>query len=280
MYLLLVFALFLTACNALKPWYEPCGISKYADAGDFPLPERRLIVGGIPARPNEFPWQISMRTWSNFHYCGGSIINEQWVLTAAHCVEGDIPAQVQIVAGDHTRNEINSARQVFTVDGLFMHPDYDDRELTGDAALVKLSTRIEFNDNVQPVCAPEPANDYVYYLSQCSGWGTLFSGGPCCPETLQYVTLNVTTNAFCAAAYPGETITDDMICASDNNGGRERDSCQGDSGGPLTIKSSDGKFSLIGIVSWGYGCASGWPGVYGRVTEFLDWIEQTIDNNP
>jgi len=91
--------------------------------------------------------------------------------------------------------------------------------------------------------------------------------------------MNITTNTFCQAEYPGETITADMICASDNTGGNERDSCQGDSGGPLVVGNSNGGWTIAGIVSWGIGCASGYPGVYSRVAYFNDWISTTMANN-
>jgi trypsin len=271
-------------CYAQPPsWYAgTCGRSKYADAGEMPLPplRRGMIVGGQEARPFEFPWQVSMRTKQNAHYCGGSIINQLWIVTASHCVDGDTPNQVLIVVGDHKRDDAsNTFRQSINVVQIHMHPNYDSRNLYNDVAVVKLATPITFNENVQPVCAPDSANLYTYRLSQCAGWGTLSSGGSCCPQTLQYVTLNVTTNDFCQAEYTNDDISVDMICATDNTGSNQRDSCQGDSGGPLTVKNSDGSFALVGIVSWGIGCASGYPGVYGRVGEFNTWITNTINSN-
>jgi secreted trypsin-like serine protease len=271
-------------CYAQTPiWYSGvCGRSKYPDAGEYPLPasRRRLIVGGVEARPHEFPWQVSLRTPSGSHFCGGSVINEWWVVTASHCIDGDTPGSLIVVAGDHTRNDAsNTVRQTLPVQRLFMHPQYDPYELMNDVALIKVSTPIQINLDVAPICAPDSSNDYVNYFTQCSGWGTLSSGGACCPQTLQYVTMNVTTNEFCDRAYPPYDITPDMICATDNNGSRDRDSCQGDSGGPLSIKGPDGAFHLIGTVSWGIGCASGYPGVYGRVTTSNNWITDTITNN-
>jgi len=194
-------------------------------------------------------------------------------------MSGETPAILSVVIGDHTRNDqSNTVRQTLNVEAIFMHPDYNSRTLVNDVALVKLATAITFTPDLQPVCGPEPTDQYVYKKSVCSGWGTLSSGGACCPQTLYYVSLNVTTNDFCNAAYPRDNITPDMICASDNNGGTERDSCQGDSGGPLAVKGANGAFTLVGIVSWGIGCASGYPGVYSRVSHFNDWILATIKN--
>jgi len=246
----------------------------------MPLPRGGLIVGGIEAQPYEFPWQTSLRRKStNSHFCGGSIINDRWVITAAHCADGETPAILSIVTGDHTRNQPNDVRASRDVERIFMHPQYNSRTLINDVALVKLTAPIPFSLDVQPICAPERNDQYAYRKTSCSGWGTQSSGGACCPQTLRYVTMNITTNAYCNTAYPRDNITADMICATDNTGSRDRDSCQGDSGGPLMVKESDGSFTLVGIVSWGIGCASGYPGVYSRVSFAEDWILQTINSN-
>jgi secreted trypsin-like serine protease len=281
--LALILASFFAVGLAQNEWYPgSCGVSQYADAGEMPLPPgtSTKIVGGIEARQGEFPWQVSVRRRSSdSHFCGGSIINANWVVTAAHCLVGESAGQVSIVVGEHDSGAISGVRVSHNVDSIFVHPDYSARTSENDVSVVKTSDAIDFNDNVQPICSPQQGNDYVYYKSQCSGWGTVNSGGICCPDVLRYVTLNVTTNAFCDAVYTTNTIYPDMICATDNTGMNERDSCQGDSGGPLSVKSAGGVFSLIGIVSWGIGCASGYPGVYSRVTYNADWITDTINSN-
>jgi len=261
-------------------WHNgPCGQSKYPDAGNQPLPPFRKIVGGIDAREFEFPWQTSMRRAStDSHFCGGSIINSEWVITAAHCMSGETPNQVSVVIGEHDRNDgSNGVRQSLDVVQIVVNPNYNPVRLTNDVALVRVATPIAFNENIQPICGPEPTDLFEYRYSLCSGWGTLSSGGACCPAILKYVSLNVTTNTFCDAEYTTDQITADMICASDNNGGNDRDSCQGDSGGPLMVKDGNNIFTLVGLVSWGIGCASGYPGVYARTTAFHDWILSVIN---
>jgi secreted trypsin-like serine protease len=251
-----------------------CGRSKYNNAGSQPLPPGQRIVGGVAAQPYEFPWQASLRRRAtNSHFCGGFIINSRWIMTAAHCTRGETPAIMVVVIGDHTRNEVsNPERLTLEVESINAHHLYNPSTFQYDVSLVKTQATIMFNENIQPVCAPDAALTYDHWRSVCSGWGTLSSGGACCPQTLQYVSMNLTTNAYCDAAYPTYRIYDDMICATDNTGSRERDSCQGDSGGPLMVQEADGTFRVVGIVSWGIGCASGYPGVYARVSYYQQWI--------
>jgi secreted trypsin-like serine protease len=194
-------------------------------------------------------------------------------------MSGESPALVEVVVGEHDRGAASTVRQTLGVAAIFVHENYNARTFENDISLIQTDAAIAFSVNVQPICAPDPANDYVYYKSQCSGWGTINSGGICCPDVLRYVTLNITTNAYCDAVYTTNTIYPDMICATDNSGMNERDSCQGDSGGPLSTKSASGIFSLIGIVSWGIGCASGFPGVYCRVGSHTAWVTGIITTN-
>jgi len=268
-----------TANAAIPVWSSTgCGQSKYANAGDMNLPAG-FIVGGQDAQANEFPWQVSLRRKAtNSHFCGGSIISNQWVLTAAHCVQGEDARSLTVVIGEHDSGAESTVRVSLDVSSIAINPGYSSATSANDIALLKVQQTITFNREVQPVCAPDDAVSYYYRKSQCSGWGSLRSGGACCPPILKYVTLNITTNDFCNRAYGGvrDRITDDMICASDNYGGNDRDSCQGDSGGPLTVKESDGTFRIVGVVSWGIGCASGYPGVYSRVQYFNNWISTTI----
>ena len=144
-----------------------------------------------------------------------------------------------------------------------------------DWIMLKLDSALDFNDAVQPTCLPQPnwapdndPNNHCFV----SGWGTLSYQGNS-PDSLQWVEVPAVTNAICNQAY-SNSITDAMICAGLAEGGK--DSCQGDSGGPL-ICAVNGKAHLVGVVSFGVGCAlPNWPGVYARVTAVLSWIKSNM----
>jgi secreted trypsin-like serine protease len=256
-----------------------CGVSKYADAGDMFLPVP-TIVGGIQAREYEFPWQVSLRDKaSNSHFCGGTIISDTWILTAAHCLTDVLARSLSVVVGEYQRSATYSAvRQTLDAQATYIHKQYAADNQTNDIGLIKLAGNIVFNVNVQPACLPVSNDLYQGQKCQCSGWGTLFYYATSLPDYLQYVTLNITTDTYCHEAFlPNESIYPGMMCATDNQGDTTRDSCQGDSGGPLTVKNSTGNFHVVGIVSWGIGCASGFPGVYTRVSDYLQWIDDVTN---
>jgi len=234
------------------------------------------IVGGEQAERGEIPWQVS---WRNFgsHTCGGSIVNENWVLSAGHCCAGVIGSG-DIVAGGidiYLPEGVEQHRSVTK----FSYPDYDSSTIDGDVCLLKVDEPFEFNDEIQPIALDTnldwntigiPANFMV------SGWGTKSSGG-LVAEKLRKVTVPHVPTEVCSRDYSasGYSITDGMICA----GEKGKDSCQGDSGGPMVGTNENGTV-LVGVVSWGIGCAQeGYPGVYARVAYFIDWLEETIANN-
>ena len=125
---------------------------------------------------------------------------------------------------------------------------------------------------VQPICLPEPGQDYDNVTALVTGWGRLESRGSQ-PDILQEVEVETMTNRACARSHGDHKITNNMICA----GSQGRDACWGDSGGPLAVMGQDGSFRQIGVVSWGNGCGTpGYPGVYTRVSSLLAWIQDRI----
>merc|ERR1711872_679893 len=215
------------------------------------------IVGGEEAADGEFPWQVSLRTIGaigSTHFCGGSIIDKDWILTAAHCCAGQIPATMHVVAGGIKLNNFENEEEPRNLDKIIGHPNYASATITNDACLLKLKESLE--------CT-------------VTGWGTLSEGGFGLPNVLHKVTVPVVSDEDCNESYSGHNaIADSMICAGLPDGGK--DSCQGDSGGPF-FAGEPGSEELIGIVSWGIGCArKGYPGVYTEVSYFVDWIMETM----
>nr|ACL12061.1 fibrinolytic protease [Perinereis aibuhitensis] len=245
-------------------WESGCGKSRYTDAGGLNGPR---IVGGQESRPNEFPWQVSMQSSFGSHYCGAIIINRNWIMTAAHCTAGDSASDLYLMVGEHDRSSTDGPERTYRVSVLRQHENYNQFTLDNDISVMQTTQTIGLSEDVAAVCAPSTST-YAGRTAVVSGWGTLRSGGPCCPQILQYVQVPVISNNECNTIdYPGD-ITDGMICAGNR---LSTDACQGDSGGPLVVKDGE-TFAVIGIVSWGIGCASGYAGVYARVSTYMNWI--------
>jgi len=221
------------------------------------------IVGGGPAERNEYPWQVRLSSG-----CGGSIISRDKILTAAHCTEGHPVERITVFTRDHDRTR-EDGEVSHSVCSKREHPDYNrEAKYDKDIAILTLCKPLMFTEAVGPICLPDPAQDYDNVKALLTGWGTLSYGGQH-PDILQEVNVTTITNQQCRGKY--SRITEYMICAGDVG----RDSCQGDSGGPLSVLGQDDRYTQIGIVSWGNGCAKpGYPGVNTRLTSLLDWVNQ------
>jgi len=143
-----------------------------------------------------------------------------------------------------------------------------------DIALIKIQGSFSFSRTVQPVCLPSRGQEWGSRQSfLVSGWGSLSSGGSS-PDKLMQVTVPKYDQRYCEQDYGANKIWEHVICAGFENGGK--DSCQGDSGGPLVARIG-GRFTLAGVVSWGYGCAkAGYPGVYTHVSHYIDWANKIM----
>ncbi|XP_068220005.1 transmembrane protease serine 9-like [Palaemon carinicauda] len=237
----------------------------------------KRIVGGVEADVNEYPWQAGLvRVGGVNPFCGASIIGRQHVLTAAHCTKAiqDYEWRVEVLVGGHHTSPSSSKTPVsarIPIDSIIQHPNYDTSTLRNDISLIKLAAVLDLDADprLAPVCLPTPEKLYVGAMAVVSGWGKLSEGGVQA-HSLQKVWVPVMTNKECEFPYRG-AIFPESLCAGYSDG--EKDACQGDSGGPLTTE-EDSHMVQIGVVSWGTGCARpGKPGVYTRVSKYLDWIK-------
>jgi trypsin len=232
------------------------------------------IVGGIQARANSWPWQVVMCSGSSTSSCslrcGGSIINDRWILTAAHCTQTS-PGSITIKAGAHRYSSDRPGSgevQHISVSRIVNHASYGrPTTFSNDISLVQLSSSLRMGDRVQPVCLPANENGHTDEgnVAFVTGWGSLSSGGSI-SSTLQQVRVPFVSNSKCAQNYGSSSIDGTMVCLGlfDEGG---KDACQGDSGGPVVKKGNDNRWYLYGATSWGRGCAlPGYPGVYARVS--------------
>merc|ERR1712198_747541 len=192
---------------------------------------------------------------------------------------------VKIVAGEHNLRYTEGSEQKIYVERHFTHPSYGSRSQKNDITLLKLSQDLRFDSYTQPACLPKLANENSDYAPGSdvivSGWGSTRAtyATRSSPSTLQVVTVPLISDSTCKKSkYYGSQISYSMVCAGKLGVGG-KDSCQGDSGGPL-VKKINGKWTVLGVVSWGYGCARpDKPGVYTRVARFEKWIQDTMKHN-
>ncbi|XP_063188569.1 ovochymase-2 isoform X8 [Chroicocephalus ridibundus] len=249
------------------------------------------IVGGNQVKQGSHPWQVSLKRRQK-HFCGGTIVSAQWVVTAAHCLlDRDLLQYLSVTAGEHDLRIRENGEQTLPVKYVIKHPNFDPRRpMDYDIALVKLDGAFNFSSSVLPACLPDPGEKFeAGYICTACGWGRLNENGVL-PQVLHEVNLPILNSKECSRALStlkkpirGDTI----MCAGFPDGGK--DACQGDSGGPLLCRSRHGAWTLAGVISWGMGCARGWrsnekkkhhnrgsPGIFTDLSAVLSWVQENM----
>ncbi|KAJ8976745.1 hypothetical protein NQ317_004297 [Molorchus minor] len=248
----------------LVSWGNGCARPNFPGAPSYqaivPMLDGR-IVGGQSVNIANYPYQISLQR-SNSHICGTGLISATWSLTAAHCVVGGTVSAFSLRGGSSTRN---SGGQVLAAAQILLHASYSSSTLDYDIAAIRTATGFTVTD-ARAVALPSAGSGPVAgATATLTGWGTTSEGGAAA-TTLQMVQVPVVSQASCRSSYSTSSITDRMFCAGFAAGGR--DACQGDSGGPVIVGGV-----LVGLVSWGNGCARpNFPGVYTNVPALRSWV--------
>jgi secreted trypsin-like serine protease len=241
-------------------------------AGKIKTKTNPRIIGGQEATPHSIPYQAFLEIYSESQmwYCGGTLVSQNYILTAGHC--GVDAVKLDVILGAHKALQPEDTQLVLTSTEVKVHEEYDGDNIFNDIALVKLPRTISFTSALQPSVLPSYSdinNTYSEVRANVSGWGLtdMYETKP--SEVLHYLEMRVTTNKECDDNF-NATIIPSMICTS---GEDDTGSCSGDSGGPLV---TDGV--PIGIVSFGViFCMPGYPSGFTRITSFLDWIAANSD---
>jgi trypsin len=278
---LLIFAVILSVAFA--------GPLKHYKGKRLFAPMQERIIGGEQADEGEFPYLVSIQLFGA-HSCGGSILNSNHILTAAHCLQGMLPILITVVAGAHNQMvnaTVEPSQQRIGSLLHFLHPTWDDVAIDGDVGIIRLVNTLDLDDadgRVRPLPGIA-AQDFEWDEGTRAinmGWGYTYNGAILPARFPHKVTINTWARTHCETIYnPINLFTQSMICAGSHQG-QPAGSCSGDSGSPLMceiIPGSD-EFVACGVVSWGIQGECGnpvWPTVFGNVAFAAEWIRATAN---
>lgn len=256
--------------------------------GDVPF-ETADIIGGVASPRGARPWQalLTIKTPTSRNLCGGSLISDRWVLTAAHCASGRTPDNFSVVLGESDRGLVEGSEQVFSVDRVIVHPKFDISTVANDVALLRLSVAPTLSAFVQPI-ALAAGDDGAGIPAVMSGWGltsqqttaTAATPTATAATVLQEVSMPLVSNQTCSTSMMAVGVRglfSNELCAGTIDG--KKGTCRGDSGGPIATKRVGGSWELLGLTSWGIDssvarCVS--YSVFARVSSHRNWILRTI----
>ncbi|XP_027590056.1 acrosin-like [Pipra filicauda] len=282
----------LATCGFAHSSWENCGgicglrpaVYDYEHLADYF--EETRVVGGTGAKEGAWPWLISIkhpRIPGTRHLCGGSLISAEWVLTAAHCFDDVRNISVlYLVIGATQLTKPGRWAVLRRIKQLRVHESYNRDDMSNDIALLELNKPVQCNRYIQMGCVPDPMQP-VSELENCyvAGWGSTAARAQKSSDLLQEAKVHLIDLKLCNSSrwYAGK-IHIHNVCAGYPEG--KIDTCQGDSGGPLMCQDSNADyFWIVGVTSWGRGCARvRQPGVYTSTQYFYDWILVQLGLNP
>ncbi|XP_043102059.1 chymotrypsin-like elastase family member 2A isoform X2 [Puntigrus tetrazona] len=247
-----------------------CGLPTYP-------PVLSKVYGGVDALPHSWPWQISlqyMHSGSWYHMCGGTLISDEWVLIAAHCISS---RSYRVYLGKHNLYMLESGSIAISPSKIIIHPAWNSNSIRDDIALIKLQTPVTLSGTISPACLP-PDGYILPHNAPCyvTGWGSFYINGP--PhDILQQALLPVVDHATCSRSdWWGSKVTQNMVCAG---GDGVVAGCTGDTGGPLNCAGSSGTWEVHGVLTYqsSMSCLIGKkPNIFTRVSAYIDWISKSI----
>ncbi|CAM4759476.1 unnamed protein product [Rotaria magnacalcarata] len=249
--------------------YADCGLTS-TDGHKYARVVSSRIVGGRQVVPHSHPWQVLLNDRGKF--CGATVLNAKWIVTAAHCVNGSNPQNLMTEFGIHDRYRVEHSRVTRTVKQIVVYPAYNGKSTrwVHDIALLELFEPLVFSPYVRAVCLPS-TKDFVRINDRTivTGWGETHGTGNF--RYLREVEVPIQSTDQCGLKDINVATT---LCAGLCKNST-CDACQGDSGGPMILL-RNGSWHLVGLISWGFSCAG--LGVYTKISYYADWIAKTIQH--